>query len=157
MNEKADISRALVVYRVAAALQVRHLVGSRVRPQHLEQGETLPAITYQLTSADPQHHLGGAGGEAFSRVTFSCYGRTADEATQVAGQVVDVLDGWSGPLGEGDDLVFVSDCTLENQYDRPEQPSPGGAHWRYKRVLDFAVSHSQPLPSLAVEVEDSEP
>lgn len=145
-NQNADIGELLQAY-LAESAKIKDLVGGRITPDAFEEGEGLPAIRYDVITSDDQHHLGGASGYAFSRVQFDCAATTRNQANQIGFAVADVIDGFTGYLGEGD-LVDVDDCILDNKYNRRDQPTPGAAAWRYVRVLDFSVSHTQPTPTL---------
>lgn len=151
MNEGTDIGE-LLRGRLASARQVSSLVADRITPDVLPSGCELPAIRYEVVATDPTHHLGGASGFAFSRVQFDCYGRSRRQANGVASAVIDALDGFQGPLGYDDATpdagCRVHDCTLDNAYDRRDAPAPGSEQFRYRRTLDFQVSHTTPVPSL---------
>ncbi len=148
ITEKTEIGRILAVHRVRASLAVTTITADRVRPDMLQQNEQLPACCYGVVSSEPWHDLEGAGGGAQSRVQFNAYALTREEADRLGAAIEDCLDGFAGMLGEGDEAVFVSDCMLDNDYPRVDPPSPGDNRWRYRRVKDFLVTHSKPLPTL---------
>lgn len=152
-----SIAKALRMHRLVRARQVTHLVGERIRPEELLESDVYPAIVYGIVTSDPQHDLQGSSGAAFTRVQFNCYGNTLDEADAVADAVEDVLDGFSGWLGEepeggaDDERLWVDDCTLQNRYSRKTGARQGEGRGRVYVVVDFLVSHSKPLPSLTLE------
>lgn len=146
-----DVARALVVHRVAESARVRALVGGRIRPGVLDADDALPAVVYSIVSSQHWHHLQGAAGGGQARVQFAAYAYSAAEAADVAGAIRDALDGFAGRLGDGEDAIAVYDCTLDNDYERHDPPTPGDHRWRRRRVIDFEVSHSEPLPSHELE------
>jgi hypothetical protein len=151
ISENTEIDRALVLHRVSQARQVTTLCAGRIRPEALEQDDPVPAVVYGVVSSEPWHDLEGASGGAITRVQFNSYAESAAEADRLGLAIEDVLDGFAGRLGLGDEIVDVHDCTLDNNYRRFEQPRRGSRQWLYKRVKDFVVSHSKPLPSLQLE------
>lgn len=151
MNEKSDIAD-LLVQRLLAARQVTTLVGDRIRPDVLPIGDTLPAIRYETITRASEYHLGGASGTATSRVQFDAYGRTRREANALANAVNDVLSGLGGvTLGDDDDQVRVFDLTRDNDYTRVDPPTAGSDAYRYRRVQDYEITHTEPVPSLTLE------
>ena len=70
MTETTDISE-LIQQRLADARSVADMVDGRLRPDSLEETETLPAIRYELLSSDPYHHLQAAAGYAESRLQIA--------------------------------------------------------------------------------------
>jgi hypothetical protein len=151
MNDTNEIDVLLAVHRLLKAGQVTTICGDRIRPEVLEQGEILPAIAYSTITSDDWHDLEGASGEAQTRVQFNCYALTVRDADRLGKAVEDVLDGFAGRLGEGDEVVEVADCVLDNNYRRADPPTPGDRRWRFRRVKDFVVSHSKQLPTLQLE------
>lgn len=149
-NETADIGERLRAVLLGGR-QATGLVEQRIYPDALPQTSKLPAIRYMLVSSDEQHDLSGASGYAFSRVQFDCYATTRRGANAVAAAVVDLLDGLTGELSDPAVpavVVRVDDCTLDNKYDRIDPPPAGSDQRRYRRVVDFVVSHTTPAPSL---------
>lgn len=148
---RKDIAQLLAA-RCAVASQVTNVIGLRIRPDVLEPDETLPAATYEVVASDHWHHLLGAAGEAQTRVQFSIYALTRETAERAAYAIRDVLDGYTGTLTHDDvDYAFVSDCIIDNWYTRREPDAPGSNRWRYRTVIDFEVSHTEPVPSLTLE------
>lgn len=150
----SDIAE-LVAARLGQAARITTLVENRIRPQHLKKKEALPAITYETVTTDDFYHLQGAAGEAQTRIQIDSYGATRREANQVAFLVNDVLSGlggvWLGEDDAGDDRVFVSEITRDNKYDRDDPPEPGSDVFRYRRVQDYLVTHTEPVPTLSLE------
>jgi hypothetical protein len=157
MTGKTNIAIALRKHRLLEAKQITGLVEDRIRPLVLLEGDDYPAIVYGIENHDPQHHLDGSDGFAFTRIMYKCYGETLDDAEHLAAQLEDVLDGFSGTLGsapavgDDDERVYVSDCTLENGYHREIFRGAGEGRPRFFCARPFMVSHSKPLPSLTLE------
>ena len=151
MNENTDIGERLRA-RLLSGRQVTGLVDDRIYPSALPQKSALPAIVYSIVSTDDQHHLAGASGFAFSRVQFDCHAATSRQAGGVAKAVADLLDGFAGQLSDPADpnafVVDVNDCSLDNDYERSDNPPAGSDERRYRRVIDFQVSHTKPTPTL---------
>lgn len=147
MSDTTDIGE-LMQRRLQQSQHLSNLVAGRIRPGAIEQSEVLPAVKYEILSSDSQSDLQGASGEAFTRFQCDCYGNTASEASLVAAAVTDVLHGYRGQLG---DNVFVYDCLQDNKFDRRDPPPPGSRKWRYRRVVDFAISHTESTPTLSLD------
>lgn len=150
-NDGSDIGERLRG-RLLTGRQVTTLCAERIHPDALPAKCLLPAIRYEVVASNEQAHLGGASGYAFSRVQFDCYGVTRRDANQLAQAVKDLLHGFRGELSAatpGAFTVQVDDCVVDNQYDRRDPPSPASDAWRYRRVVDFQVSHTTPVPSLS--------
>lgn len=141
----ADLSEELQA-RLHDSATVRNKTGGRIRPLVIEPEEKLPAIAYSTVDSESWTHLGGASGEAQTRVQFDCYGRTRREANEVADTVIDCLHTFTGTLT----TITVVDCVLDNKYDRIDPPAKGSTAWRHRRVIDFLVTHSEATPSLSL-------
>src|SRR6056297_610982 len=58
---------------------------TRIRPDALDQNETLPAITYWRVSGTSINEINGSvSGLARARVTIECYATQRNEANQIA-------------------------------------------------------------------------
>lgn len=134
----------LICQRLKDSASVSALVSGRVRPDTLNENETMPAIRYDLITKNSWKTLQGSGDKATSRVQIECYGTTRLEANAVAAAVKNNLDGFRGPLGD----LNIFDCVMDNQYDSIDPPTSGSKHWRKRRVLDFLITHTEPTPTL---------
>lgn len=124
--------------------KITNEVGDRIRPGALEQGDMMPAIVYDVVARDVQTHLGGPAGYSFSRIQFTSYGDSKEQAKRVAKQVYNCLHGFTGDL---DASHHVDDCMLDNEYDRRDPPSDGSSKFRFRRVQDYLISHTEPVPT----------
>jgi hypothetical protein len=148
---RMDISNLLAA-RAAQSRQVSTIIGLKMRPDTLDTNDGLPACKYSLVNSDPLHDLSGSSAEAQTRVQFDCIAETRNASNKLAYAIRDVLDGFVGLLTYDDvDFARVYDCSCENHYTRWEPESPGSAKGRYRTVIDFVVSHTEPEPSLTPE------
>lgn len=140
----------LLAHRLASAGQVSTIVGDRIRPDVLAEGERLPAITYETVTLDPDYHLLGEAGTATSRVQFDCYALTKAEAVRIAAAIADVLAGLAGVTltDAANNSAYFFDVVRDNVFDRRDPPAAGTDAWRYRRVVDFVATHTIPTPSL---------
>lgn len=125
-------------------------IGDRLRPNVLDQGDAYPGVTYGVLNTTPDYDLEGESGSAETRVEFAIYGLNYDEMNLIGQLIVDQLAGFTGFLGTGDARRRVYDCVRENDYERTDPPAPGDKRWVYRRVIDFVVNHSEPVPSLTL-------
>lgn len=130
--------------RLKGSTNVTDLVGERIRPDTLKQKETLPAVRYELISSESWQHLGGASGEARSRIQIDSYADTRLMANELAAAVKNLFDGFRGVIAS----IEVFDCYMDNKYDRVDPPPHGGDTFRKRRTLDFIVTHTEPTPTL---------
>lgn len=140
MATTADIGENLQAL-LRDATRVRNLVGDRISPDVLD--DKLPAISYEVTTSNSQNHLSGSSGYAFSRVTFECHAITRNQANRLGYLVIDALSGFRGTSG----AIHIDDCFVDNKYNKAIKPRKGSRDWQYVRVVDFEVSHTEPLPS----------
>lgn len=148
MTDDTDIAE-LMQKRAIKDLRLTTLIGDRLRPGALAQGDQLPAVWYETTFSDSWHHLEGASGAAQSRVRFACCSNSVREANAAAAIIRDLFHGFTGFIDE-DETVEVSDCILDNKWDTRDRPAAGSNEWLFTRNIDFIVTHTEPIPSLAV-------
>lgn len=150
-TEQSDIAELLAA-RLRQVGPLTTLVANRIRPDVIAQGETLPAVRYKTVADTSWYTLEGAAGEASTRVQFDAYGATRREANLVAHLINQALSGLAGvTLGEGDDVVEISDCVRDNKFDAIDPPPAGSDQYRRRRVQDYVVVHTEPVPSLTID------
>lgn len=138
----------LLAARLIQHAPLTTLIADRLRPQAVDQSDVWPAVTYAVMTTSPNYHLQGEDGSAETRVEFVVCSESYDEMNLIGNIIADQLAGFAGFLGKGDDRQRVYDCVRDNDFDRLDPPVPGDARWRYRRVIDFLVNHSTPVPSL---------
>jgi hypothetical protein len=102
------------------------LVSTRIKPDVLPQGTTLPAIAYQRISTPRAQVFGATQAVAVSRprIQFSCWGNTFDEALAVCAALRTAL------LATSWAVTFEGEYTLRD----PESNY-------YRRNLDAVIAH----------------
>lgn len=149
MEADYDIAE-LMQKRAIADERLTTLIGDRLRPDALSQGDKLPGVWYETTQSTPEHDLSGASGSASSRVRFACVSTSKRLSNQIAGLLFDLFDGLAQQYIDPDETVWVYDCTGENNWGTREAPSAGSGEIRYTRNVDFLINHTTPRPSLIV-------
>lgn len=96
------------------ALAAVALAGGRVSPERWPQGETFPAITYQLISRVPEYAFGRVAGSRQDRWQIDAWARTTAEAVALAGQIEAALIAFTGTT------VNVLSLAIDNARDLAE-------------------------------------
>lgn len=96
---------------------------SRIYPNELPQGATLPAIKYFQVSDPPEHTHDGRSGLRHPRFQLDCYADTYLKAQQLAGQAITALDGYRGQMGS----ATCGACFADDKRDNHDPET--GRHW----------------------------
>lgn len=122
--------------RLKAVSGVTDIVGTgsaaRIRGDHLDQNETMPAIRFQMISDAPVHAFSAASGLVRSRFQFDCFGGTKKAAWDLGTEVLAALDRWTGTL----DSTLVQSVMSQNGLTTYEDDTE-----TYRRMLDFFVDY----------------
>jgi uncharacterized protein DUF3168 len=94
----ADLLPALRSFLLADAA-LAAVVGARIHPVVLPQGESRPSIVLTEISGMGDHHAQGPSGLARNRYQIDGYAQTADGADSIARLVQARLDGFKGMMG----------------------------------------------------------
>lgn len=106
-----------LITKLQATNSVTALVPAvRIRPVKLAQGDSLPAITYQVTERTTDDGIDGTSSTVLASVQVDCWGRTYDEAWSVADVVHSALHYYR----EGNAAGQLMQCRCEMQADSPE-------------------------------------
>jgi hypothetical protein len=102
------------------------LVGTRIKPDVLPQGTTLPAVVYQRISTPRNQAFGSAQTVVISRprFQFSCWALTPDDALAVCAALRTAL------------LALTNPVTLESEYTMRDPDTN-----YYRRNLDSFIGH----------------
>lgn len=74
------------------------IVGARIYPDQVPQGQPRPAITYRVPTTDADYHADGPSGLVEATVTVSCQARSHGAAKDLADIVEPLLSGYRGLL-----------------------------------------------------------
>jgi len=134
----SDLNAA--VYNVLANdSNVSNEVGARIRPDAIDQNETLPAIAYWRVSGVAINEMNGSvSGLARSRVTVECYAASREAANQLAEYVRIALINARGTYDGTKVRNFLVDT---HQQHFIENPTDGNAVFRYVTAQDFNVHY----------------
>ena len=111
---------------------------SRIRPNVLNQGETLPAITHQLVSQTTVYPLGGDSGLARARVQIDCYADTSIKAAELGDDVHAALSFYQGTVGGVVIRRALADANTRMEYEEPTDKSDQG---RCRHSRDYIIWH----------------
>lgn len=113
------------------------LVGTRIYPQIMPQGVTMPAVTYQKISGPREYSHGGPSELAHPRFQLSCWAKNYSTAKDIAEQVRLALQAYRGTMG-GAGGVTVYGAFLENEIDLYESDTR-----LYHIPVDFSIWHKE--------------
>ena len=124
--------------RLTGAAGLAALVGARVYALEAKQGDALPLVTFQRISSERFHNWGADAGVKGERWQFDAWGRTYDEACDVAEQIEAALSRFSGTADSTviQDILFESDTDTRDGEARPSGTTDTGG-WR--RMLEAEV------------------
>lgn len=127
---------------LCADADVAELVGTRIYEGIVPQGESYPAISYSVISGTRDaESLDGVDGQVTNRLQINCYATSGVKRRQLADAVREAMNG----LKSEDNDKEIQDCWLENEINR-EEPMPGNEAQRlYGRILDFEITHVEPI------------
>ena len=121
------------------------LVGSRIRIGFAEQSDPRPYLVIHHIDSEHAHHMTAATGKAIDRYQFDCVGSTTVQASNVAEQVRQALDGFRGVM----DSVYVSMCHLDSERDDNTAPIEGLHTGIFVVQQDYRIGWTVSVPSFA--------
>jgi hypothetical protein len=124
--------------KLTGAAGLAALVGTRVYALEAKQGDALPLVTFQRISGERFHAWGADAAVKGSMWQFDAWGRTYDEACDVADQIELALSRFSGTVDTTviSDILFESDTDLREAGATPAGTTDTGA-WR--RMMEAQV------------------
>lgn len=126
MSNYAGISRA-VSAKLLSVASVTAIVGQRVRPDLLDQGEAYPGITFRLVDAGYSPGITGSDTLPSPQFEVACWARDRDESVSLADVVIAALedegpDTWSPSTG---DVTVTAATFLNSQWVLAEDVDGG--------------------------------
>ena len=123
-----------LIAKLLADSGVLALVATRVYPGVRPQAEPLPAIVYNMISANPSYSDDGEDGIEEARIQLDCWGVTYSSAKTVARAVKAALSAFGGTVSG----VRFRYITLGLEHDIQE-PGANSASYPFRTSLDFIV------------------
>lgn len=108
-----DLRPALRAFLLADASIVA-MVGARVHPVRLPQGQKEPSVVYHRISALGDHNMAGPSGLSQVRMQVDCWAASSDTAAELSDLVKARLDGFRGPM-PGSPPVEVQGIFFDNE------------------------------------------
>jgi len=117
---------------------------ARIRPDRLDQGETLPAILMQVDET-PQNDLDGLGGLVYADVTLTCRANTKTAARALAEAIrLNGTNPGTGLAGYHGTVASVTfDATLESTITAFTSKADGSEAGWYDAIATYIVSHAE--------------
>lgn len=136
----ADIASAVRTYLLTKSA-ITDLVSTRIYPDDLPQGATLPAIVYNKISTNHEHVVAGGwglAGMANCRLEMECFSSTRSQANSLADLIKNNTIGQLRGVYGG---VNVFDATMgAGQRTFVDQPTDGSDERRYCSVIELMIS-----------------
>lgn len=144
-SSTVDLRLALVA-RLADDAATVALVGDRIFPGGIPEGESLPAIGYRVIASVNGRTLGGPDGSRVSRVQFNCRSRDKLECIDVAAALDGALDGWNDP--DATYGVVVQWCHQVSELDFDDWERDGTDDQGHTIAIDYRLRHTKaPAPA----------
>jgi len=136
VNDDAATTVEQAIYsKLSADPAVSALVSTRIYPSVVPQGESMPAITYQMVSGVPEETTDTAQGWRVARFQITCWAETYSGAKTLAEAVRKDLHRYSGTVNS----VVIDSVLLENETDMPNLSVGTDVLRRFGKALDFEI------------------
>jgi len=111
------------------------LIGTRLFPAQIPQGQQLPAVVYLQDIGKRIHTMAGAVGLVNSEYTITCYAESYSKARELSEAIRKHLIGYSGTV----DGVVIDTILLIDEVDVPSFKAGTDVLNRFGKSLTFVV------------------
>jgi len=135
MSAPADLRTYLLANAGVAAL-----IGTRMYPDQLPQGATLPAVVYYRISGTYAESLGGVKAAGTCRVQLDAYAATrlaADAVGEAIVAALKLLSVGQQSIGSG---TLVCDVEIQGPRSDRQPPADGSDEWQYICSVDALLN-----------------
>jgi len=136
----ADVGTAIREY-LQGVTAVTALVSTRIHPDALPQGCTMPAIAYTKISTVDDQIITGAMSMSSCRIEFECFGATRARSNAVASAIR--LSGLPTLRGTQSSVFIHAVESDSGPQTYPEYPTDGSDVRRYVTVIDYLVHYQE--------------
>ena len=128
------IERALYTH-ITESSTIAALIGVRLFPNQIPQGQKMPAAVYQQSKGVRQHTMDGPVGMVDSQYSVTCYAESYSQAKSLSEAIRNRLDGYRGTVGGVEiDAIFLID-----EFDVPCSKAGTDILNRFGKNLTFIV------------------
>jgi len=113
-------------------------VGTRIRPNILEQNVVLPAVSYQILFDEPTDDISANAGLFRAQVQYNVFAKTPDAVQPIADKIRLALQGYKGVSS----LVDILGVYFVSQFDNYEEEIDN-----YVVTLRFGVWYNRANPA----------
>ena len=122
---------------------ITDIVGTRIFPNRMREGVSLPAIVLTTISNTHERHLGGGAGEAVATLQIDCWADTEAEVGTLANVLRDEFDTFEGLIGS----MRVGECLLVNERDGYQTAVDGSDRGSFRVSQDYRIWYSETIPA----------
>lgn len=127
---------------------VAAIIGDRMAADFQSQPTVRPYVVYTRIANDPQHHLGGFSGLAFTRFQLDLFADTPLALFSLREALRNRLDGFRGTVTVGIDSIVFHCIELLDEQAVGETPNDGSDQAPHRFRMDFRISALEPIPTL---------
>jgi len=131
-----------MVAHLKADAGVAAIVGTKVYPVPIPQGQSAPYLLYQRYDTDHIRDLSGPSGLRRTSFQLDAYSESPAEAEALSESVRLSLDGWRGTWSG----IRVTSVILEKITDAFINDPDGGEDVLYRVSIDIIVWHAESIP-----------
>jgi hypothetical protein len=131
--------RQAVVALLEADPGLAAIVGARIRPGTIAQGDPLPALYYLVITNPRGHHLRGGDGTAEARMQFDCCSEDLAESLDIKLALERLLDGISQQDISGLRILWAAQIDEHDLHETPD--AAGSGETLYRTVVEYRIKH----------------
>jgi hypothetical protein len=114
---------------------IASIVGTRIFPLRVPEGETFPCIVFQQISGPRVYSLSGPNACNYPRIQLKCWGLTYTDAKGLADTVDNLLDGFRGTMVNTQIQAILNAGVVDGE----ESPENANDVARYSVALDYII------------------
>lgn len=123
---------------------VTELVGQRIRPGCLDEGDALPAVAITVDAEEQQNDLGASGGLVVAEVRVHAIAHSHRQARILAKLIAfNNTDPGSGLNGHSDEPIQSTE--LEGEVYTPVPEGDDGDGWRHVITATYSIYYAAPV------------
>jgi hypothetical protein len=141
--------REAIYHAMITDSEVTAIVGTRIFPAFIPQGELLPAVAYRVQTNPVERMLSGPSDAGRAVFEVASVTKDPDDGERLAEALRRLFDGFTGVLTvPGDRSIDVRETTMLNEEDRQAVDAGDGTGEPYvATVLTYAIRYRRPIPS----------